>query len=60
MKKLLPPFHRVMENEGECDLANDRIAFLEIRPTVAIINPSSAMEVTGWDADNRLLTITCT
>jgi len=59
MKKLLPPFHKVMCNETECDFANDRIATLEMCPTVALKNPPSDMEVTGWDPDLHLLTITC-
>lgn len=57
--KLLPPFHKVMENRGECDFANDRIAMLEICPTVAFIDPPCGMEVGGWDPDLRLLMIIC-
>ena len=60
MKKLLPPFHKPMLGMGECDYANDRIAMLEMCPTIAFINPPCGMEVTGWDADLHLLTITCT
>jgi hypothetical protein len=30
MSKLLPPFHKPMHSTGECDLANDRIACLEM------------------------------
>lgn len=59
MKKLLPPFHEVMRCEGECNYANDRIAMLEMCPTVAFIDPPCGMEVTGWDKDLNLLTVTC-
>lgn len=30
MSKLLPPFHKVKYSNLECDLANDRIAVLEM------------------------------
>ena len=58
-KKILPPFHKVMENQGECDYANARIAMLEGCPTVVLKNPPCDMEVTGWDCDSHILTIVC-